>query len=66
MCFVFGGTICMPATNSISTSMDGWEVTNCPKCGRECFLTAIAQEIIKVNKDYPRACVDCAMNKGVS
>jgi hypothetical protein len=56
----------MPATNSISTSMDGWEVTNCPKCGRECFLTAIAQEIIKVNKDYPRACVDCAMNKGVS
>lgn len=32
-----GGYVCMPLRKNVPIGREGWQVTVCPNCGRECW-----------------------------
>lgn len=57
-----GGIACMPMKKNIPKGKEGWILTTCPKCGRECWETPLLRQVKEqVAATY---CTDCAIREG--
>ncbi|MCM1219476.1 MAG: alanine racemase [Lachnospiraceae bacterium] len=57
-----GGYACMPLKQNVPKGKHNWELTSCPRCGRECWrqpqiVCAEAQGAVAV-------CTECALREG--
>lgn len=61
-----GGILSMPLRASVpSPKSETWELTTCPVCGAECWLTDIAREALAAEPDLGAACTVCALKAGI-
>lgn len=62
-----GGILAMPLKANIpDPQRDDWELTTCPICGAECWLTGIAREALAAEPDLGAACTACALKAGTA
>lgn len=62
-----GGILTMPLRANVPhPKSETWELTTCPVCGAECWLTDIARQAIKVEPDLRAACTVCALKAGTT
>lgn len=54
-----GGIGMMPLRKNIPKPRNGWRLTKCPKCGRECWLTISREEQEKMQ--IKLMCTECAL-----
>lgn len=61
-----GGFACMPLKENVPEPKDSrWELTTCPKCGRECWRTPTLKTLQQVQK-VEALCTICALGTGGS
>lgn len=58
-----GGYAMMPMRKNIPAGREGWELTQCPACGRECWKTPLLSVVLK--QGAVALCTECALRKGV-
>lgn len=58
-----GGYAMMPMRKNIPVGRDGWELTQCPVCGCECWKTPLLS--IALQQGATALCSKCALRKGV-
>ena len=59
-----GGYICMPLKKNVESTKNGWKLTKCPKCQRECWEDSMVEFLVKTQGVIP-LCTECALTKGV-
>ena len=58
--------LCMPRAENIPAPKDGWELTQCPLCGDDCYLIPVGKKILKDNEHVKAYCTRCSLKAGVS
>ncbi len=59
-----GGYAMMPMRKNIPDGKEGWELTTCPECGRECWKTPFLP--IALGQGAVALCTECAARKAVA
>ena len=57
-----GGIACMPMKKNIPEGKQGWNLTTCPRCGRECWETPLFK-MVKAQGTIGM-CTECALKTG--
>lgn len=61
-----GGILTMPLRANVPhPKSEAWELTTCPVCGAECWLTDIAREALAAEPGLGAACTVCALKAGI-
>ena len=58
-----GGYAMMPMRKNIPVGRDGWELTQCPACGCECWKTPLLS--VALQQGATALCTECSLRKGV-
>lgn len=56
-----GGTACFPRKSAVPQGRPGWVLTTCPVCGRECWETPLAREVMAKDPAVTGACTMCVL-----
>jgi hypothetical protein len=54
-----GGIGTMPLRKNVPKPRNGWKLTKCPKCGRECWRTISKKEQEEMQTEL--MCTECAL-----
>lgn len=57
-----GGYAMMPMKKNIPVGKEGWELTTCPECNRECWKTPLLEAAL--SQGAKALCTECALKKG--
>ncbi len=57
-----GGIALMPMKKNIPDGREDWELTTCPKCKRECWLTPACKDLER--KGVKLLCMECGLKEG--
>lgn len=59
------GALCMPLKSNVPEGREGWELMNCPQCGRECWKNVELVKVAKIlNPKLEELCTECALKIG--
>lgn len=57
-----GGVACMPLRRNVPEGREGWKLTTCPNCGRECWEMPLL-DVVKA-QGASALCTECALRQG--
>lgn len=57
-----GGVACMPLRRNVPEGREGWKLTTCPNCGRECWEMPLL-DVVKA-QGASALCTECALKQG--
>lgn len=60
----YGGYACMPLLKNCPDGHKDWKLTNCPKCGAECWKRPEVSKLENENGVIP-LCTLCALKEGI-
>lgn len=58
-----GGIAMMPMKKNVPCGKEGWKLTACPGCGRECWETPLFALVKK--QGAVRMCTECALKQAL-
>lgn len=59
------GYLCLPLKKNVSISHDDWKLVTCPICGRSCWESDLAREVLS-HGNMTGVCTECALKAGMS
>ena len=60
------GYMCMPMAKNIPEPKQGWQITKCPICSQDCYLSNDHIRIAEESKGNAKlACTECALKLGM-
>jgi len=57
--------MCMPRAENIPVPREGWELTQCPVCGDDCYLIPVGKKLLQDNPTMKACCTPCSLRLGV-
>lgn len=54
---------CLPCKANIPEGREGWVLTRCPVCGKECWDTPAYRDALRLMPDVVGICTRCAIGK---
>ena len=58
------GVACMPLRRNVPEGREGWKLTTCPNCGRECWEMPLL-DVVKA-QGASALCTECALRQGTT